>query len=379
MKSSVDPPPITSNGVASLQNSGGFQSDSPGLAGAGEYRFSHFPQLDGFRGLAVLLVVVGHALQYVDLPAMFVVGQVMAGLGVFLFFVLSGYLITSLLYRERTETGTVNLKKFYIRRGLRLGPALLLFFAVIIVLMKFRLITDIPKYELAAALFYARNIFGRSESLAHLWSLSLEEQFYLCWPICFLWLPLKKVLPTILAVTCGFVIWRGLAIYFGLFSYESGIYYMRPYFRFDSILIGGCLAVALAPNHSNIQQLRIIWRKIPAAVLWLLLFAVSLAGERGYGRPFLISVQMILICSLLAQLVLGYSEWSLVFFEQKWLRYMGRISYSLYLWQQVFIVTQTPSWGILRRFPISILVPFLLSMLSYHFLELPFLRLKARY
>src|SRR5579862_3856713 len=97
------------------------------------FRFHHIPELDGFRGLAVLLVVVGHYVEY-RLPANSHLAA-LPKLGVLLFFVLSGFLITGLLYRERLATGKINLRFFYIRRILRLAPAFLLFILVTLVLM----------------------------------------------------------------------------------------------------------------------------------------------------------------------------------------------------------------------------------------------------
>jgi peptidoglycan/LPS O-acetylase OafA/YrhL len=114
---------------------------------------------------------------------------------------LSGFLITSLLLRERTDSGGISLRKFYIRRALRLAPALLLFLAAVVIPMSARAIIDIPRYEVVARLFYGRNFFGKSDSLAHLWSLSLEEQFYPCWPLLCSVLPLRRSLCTIAMIT----------------------------------------------------------------------------------------------------------------------------------------------------------------------------------
>ena len=105
------------------------------------FRFHHIPELDGFRGLAVLLVVVGHYLEY-RLPVNTHLAT-LPKLGVLLFFVLSGFLITGLLYRERLATGKINLRFFYIRRILRLAPAFLLFIVVTLILMRLGLITDV--------------------------------------------------------------------------------------------------------------------------------------------------------------------------------------------------------------------------------------------
>lgn len=341
-------------------------------------RSGYIPQLDGFRGIAVIFVLLGHALEFNQSSAKLTkIGSSLAQLGVFLFFVLSGFLITMLLYRERLETDEINIRRFYIRRLLRLGPALILFLLVVSTLIYVRLITDVPRYELLACIFYARNIFGRSQSLSHLWSLSLEEQFYLCWPMLFSILPIKRSLTIIVALTSLISLWRGLAIYWNLFDYNSGVYYVRPYFRFDSILIGGCLAIALASRPGFLSLAKSVSRQLPAGLGWALLLGWSLIGE-VWSRPLYLTVQMILIVGLLGQLSIGESSWSQRIFRQSSVRYIGKISYSLYLWQQLFLVTKQPRWGILRQLPVSMLIPFALAVLSHRFFEGPILRIKDR-
>jgi peptidoglycan/LPS O-acetylase OafA/YrhL len=346
---------------------------------AGGFQFHHLPQLDGFRGVAVMLVLIGHLLEFsISVPAWSAAGAALASLGVFLFFVLSGFLITSLLYAEKRDLGNVSLRNFYIRRVLRLAPALLAFLSVITILMAFRAVTDVPPYELVACLFYGRNFVGHSDTLAHLWSLSLEEQFYLCWPVVFAFLPLKRALQFSLWITVSMAMWRGLAIYAGLFVYGRGIYYMRPYFRFDSILIGACLAIALARYPEFLSRAQVFCRRTPAAPVWLVLFAWSLWGE-AISKPLYLTIQMVLIALLLLQLILAREGWSFRFFSQPPLGYIGKISYSLYLWQQVFLMTKTPDWGVIRRFPLEIVIIFALAILSYNCIERPALKLKKRF
>src|SRR5260370_42706982 len=103
-----------------------------------EFKFRHYPELDGLRGLAVLLVVVGHAL----LSSRGIHSQ-LASLGVLLFFVLSGFLITGVLLNEKAARGRVNLSNFYLRRILRLAPALLMFLAIVTALIYRRAIVDV--------------------------------------------------------------------------------------------------------------------------------------------------------------------------------------------------------------------------------------------
>lgn len=345
----------------------------------GKYTFRHFPQLDGFRGLAVVFVIIGHLLTYGELsPTLITVGLVFASTGVFLFFVLSGFLITGLLQREKSEKGCVSLRRFYIRRALRLGPALLAFLFVIFILQKVGLIQDVQNYEIAACLLYARNFFGKSVTLAHIWSLSLEEQFYLCWPGLFRIIPEKRALVVTLTVTGIIAIWRGIAIHLEWFDYDRGIFYMRPYFRFDSILIGACLAVGFATNARFLEGARKMIKMIPAIALWISLTLWSYYGE-GVSRSLFLTIQMILIATIVCQLVLDGSPLSRAFFGNRVLCYFGKISYALYLWQQIFMVTKVPSWGVLRQFPVNLAASILMAAASYHIIEISALQLKQHF
>jgi peptidoglycan/LPS O-acetylase OafA/YrhL len=344
---------------------------------ASKFKFRHFPELDGFRGLAVLLVLVGHSFEFSN-AALAGAGSALAQLGVMLFFVLSGFLITGILYRERVETGGVNLLNFYARRTLRLAPALALFLGVVTLLIATKEITDVRWYELAVCLLYLRNIYGRSSSLAHLWSLSLEEQFYLVWPQVLKRVPVRRLLKFTMALTGLICVWRSLAIYLQLFDYNSGAFYLRPYFRFDSILVGCCISIAAAQSGITLERMSRMSRRIPAAVAWLVLFVWSLWGE-GWSRPFYITLQMLGCALVLCQIAVDKHRFLSALLNYGPFRYIGRISYSLYLWQQLFLVVKYPDWGILRTFPMNVLLTFACAAASYHLIEKPILRWKDRF
>ena len=134
------------------------------------------PSLDGLRAISISLVVVGH-LAYAGRAPHFL--SLYANLGVRIFFVISGYLITSILLREYSRTGTISLRDFYIRRAYRIFPAACCFIFVI-VLFYWRMLRW---YDIGAALLYLVNFdFVRPWIIGHLWSLSVEEQFYFLWP-----------------------------------------------------------------------------------------------------------------------------------------------------------------------------------------------------
>jgi len=338
--------------------------------------FRHIPELDGFRGLAVLVVVAGHYLEF-RWPHHNPYFATLDKLGVLLFFVLSGFLITGLLNRERSARGEVSFRNFYIRRVLRLAPAFLVFLITVVVLMRLGWITDVPRREILECLLYARNIFGHSLSLGHIWSLSLEEQFYLLWPFAFSLMPLRRSALIVTYVCLGLAAWRGAAIALHLARYENGVFYMRPYFRFDSILVGACLVLWLSSMADGRSSLTTLLRKVPPVVLWGALLAWTLVGE-VWTHCLYLSIQELLAVATLAQLVLCNQGLLGRIFRWRALRYCGAISYSIYLWQQLFLVTAEPSWGLLRSLPLSVFCPFLIAAASYQFLEKPLLHLKDR-
>lgn len=178
--------------------------------------FGYQPALDGSRAVAVLLVMVAHALPFSPNTELLRTFRG-ANAGVMVFFVLSGFLITSLLIQEWRASGSISLGKFYARRALRLLPALilvLLVFGAIFAAFGFK--GRVPLNAIIATIFYvanwvrAYNLFPLG-GLSHCWSLSIEEQFYLCWPlilICMLrarWSSTRIVGFLVAAILCSVV------------------------------------------------------------------------------------------------------------------------------------------------------------------------------
>jgi peptidoglycan/LPS O-acetylase OafA/YrhL len=342
-------------------------------------RFQYLPQLDGMRGLAILLVLLGHIWESAKLSLKWaiIVGS-LSRLGVLLFFILSGFLITGLLYAERLDTGLIDLPRFYARRALRLFPALFVFLGIMFLSVRLHWIEYVFFAEFLACLFYARNFYGQSMVLGHLWSLSLEEQFYLCYPYLLRVLPLTWIFRVTLAMTCAIAVFRALVIHFNFWHLGERALYMLPYFRFDSLLIGSCLALALANSPGKVERFRSLMQRIPSGLLWVALLFWSAFGQ-NYKYSLYQSIQLLLAALLLGQVVLGQGRWSQAFFQHPALRFVGKLSYSLYLWQQLFLLARPPSWGTWPTFPIWLLPPMVLAFLSYKFVESPALRLKRRF
>jgi peptidoglycan/LPS O-acetylase OafA/YrhL len=343
------------------------------------HRFKHLPQLDGMRGLAIILVLLAHTAEssHLSLKWTIIIGS-WSRLGVLLFFVLSGFLITGLLFAERLETGDIDLQSFYVRRALRLFPALFVFLGTMFALVQLHWIAYVSNAEFLACLLYARNFYGQSIALGHLWSLSLEEQFYVCCPYVLRVLPMAWIFRVTAAVTCAIAGFRAIAIHFNLWHLGERAYYMLPYFRFDSLLIGSCLALALARSPATAERVRSIVQRLPSGLLWVVLLLWSAFGG-NYKHSLYQSIQLLLAALLLAKLVLGQGRWSQAFFRHPVLRFMGKLSYSLYLWQELFLLARPSSWGTWPTFPLWLVPPLVLAFLSYKFVESPALRLKRRF
>ena len=218
---------------------------------AGErWRLGHRPGLDGLRGVAVLLVVVDH----LGVPRCFGLAQ----LGVTAFFILSGFLITSLLLEERAATGSISFRRFYMRRARRLAPALVVCAGVVAVVAAgvgmgnvgvVPAITYTMDFVQAGGGQYQEGPFG------HTWTLAIEEQFYLVWPVLLVGMAAafgRGVWVAIAAGYAGLVAWSVLLVQHGASS-------ARLYYGADvrgSALLIGCAVAAYLHHHGTARPRR---------------------------------------------------------------------------------------------------------------------------
>lgn len=347
---------------------------------------SYLPRLDGLRGVAIILVLLFHcSLAHCD--GGFV--------GVDVFFVVSGFLITSLLLNERDKSGTISLRNFYMRRLLRLFPALCF---IVCFYMSIYLITGKPSQhirEMVAALTYCFNwdlAFHYSAIIdkvhidaGHLWSLSIEEQYYLLWPVILsLALKNKKGKQLAMAVTLlGFCFSVGIRNYF--FVENAG--FPRMYFgsdtRFDNLLLGSLTAVVSslygAPSGS--------WLKWSPYLGWLGILVFLLVGKMEpvtgmYSYGFT-TVGICSVAILLPALYRNEASWANRFLDIPFLTWTGKLSYSLYLWHypilQILYRLHIPHvWG-WRFFLVGSVLSYAAASFSYYVVEMPFLSLKKKF
>lgn len=354
---------------------------SPSRDSAKAFRLGQQPVLDGMRAFAVLVVMAHHA----HIPY-FKGGNI----GVDVFFVLSGFLITSILLDEWSRISDISFGKFYARRALRLLPAL----AVVLIAVELYalLVLRGPRFwqiqeAIAAVLLYVSNWVsivnpGSLGPLSHAWSLSIEEQFYLFWPpvLCFLLrsgLRFRRIVIVIVAFAVVVAVHRGL-MWTGPTS-EWRIYNGLDT-RIDEILAGCALAAALAAGWLNARALRLLvcCTYLPAIGFLLYLVVRSLPPRTMYrfGWP---AVELALVV-ILYRLVGWRQTFLHRVLELPPLVWIGRLSYGLYLWHFP-VFEKIGGWkapaGIV--IPTSFAVVFAIAILSHYFVERPFLTLKSRF
>lgn len=329
------------------------------------------PALDGLRAVAITLVFLFHR------SAHFPGGWI----GVDIFFVLSGYLITTLLLQEYEHTGSVDLGSFYARRACRLLPALTI---VVIAAVGMAVWFDTrplqTEWDAVAALFYFvdyRYAFGGYSitSLVHVWSLSVEEQFYFIWPpLLLILLPRGKrfVLRSTLMMITIIVIWREYLI----LTSPSAFY--RTYFSFDTRadeLLVGCALALWRPQYQTVERIRHIWPGVvllfAAVVMLFNLRTRSLQLTEAIGFP-LISIAAAYTIAVLTTA----DTWLSRLLCCPPLVALGRISYGFYLWHWV-IIFQGKNLHI-NEIWLVFVVSAAAAAVSYVAIERPFLSLGRR-
>jgi peptidoglycan/LPS O-acetylase OafA/YrhL len=337
----------------------------------------HLSGLDGLRAVAALMVVVSHA----------GLERIPGGMGVLAFFVLSGFLISRLMIVEEARSGTVSLSGFYLRRSFRIFPAFYAYFAFIVGIWLVRH-APINMPQAVSAFFYVSNYYQAlngdpSTGLSHTWSLSIEEQFYLLWPLAFLMLRSNRRRVSALAVAIPLLwLYREILVYG--FRVDQGYIYEALDTRADHLLIGCFLAVALEEG-----RLSSLWKVACASSTTVLVTVALLAASVAIGFTGVIDryrdgvefvVQPVLFAILIAQLIAFPHEAVTRAFNWRWVRYLGRISYSIYLYQQVVVY---PVMKVFREHAVlgalaCVCVSVALASASFFLIEQPFLRLRER-
>jgi peptidoglycan/LPS O-acetylase OafA/YrhL len=336
---------------------------------------SRIPSLDGLRAIAISLVLVGHF----ALAAGFPIPHswwtnTFADYGVSMFFVISGYLITTLLIREREKTGTINLKQFYIRRAYRILPAAYFYLVVVTVFFY----ASLPlKYLVTAYTFLTSYAVHSPWVLLHLWSLSVEEQFYLVWPLV-----------------------MGLGVFVAP-RFAFGAIAAAPLVRFVLMEIGppigsslvidsffpcvmdslaaGCLLALYQPQFVKYRSF-FTWRGFP--LIWAFTLSIPVLQHYHYVLNFWHLAGLVQVAALSVfniAIVLCIQNAITVrprLLNTPLLVWIGNLSYSLYLWNMPFANPNVRSWA--TTFPQNLILTLLAATVSFYAVEQPIRKLRGR-
>lgn len=313
------------------------------------------PALDGIRGLAVLLVLAYHG--YSRIPG---------SLGVEIFFVLSGFLITKLLLRELATSGDISVKNFYIRRSLRIFPA---FYAYMIAVAFIDRVS--PGYYWSA-MTYTINYYvsfhgNQGNTMYHLWSLAVEEQFYLLWP--FIFVLFCKRLKTLTWLTAALVV--GSQFYkLAIAGHVTGDHIYRSFDTRGPEILMGCLAALLLRNSNRVPS----WLLSPwMAALSVAELAIANARSNESSVTYFHLADSAVIVILLLQAI----HYAPRILDRNPLKYVGQISYSLYLYHPMMYFLCK---GLHLRYSVYLLLSTALSFaaatISRYTIEAWFIRLK---
>ncbi|GAB3085767.1 acyltransferase family protein [Corynebacterium aquatimens] len=359
------------------------------------------PGLDGIRGLAVAAVVIYHLFP----PTVF--GLTLPGgyLGVDIFFVLSGFLITSLLVRERVSGGAISLKHFWLKRARRILPAAITVLVICTALawvIRGDATVGLPRQFFTTAffvnnwgqIFAAQSYFSTPELFAHYWSLAVEEQFYVLWPLIIIgltaWLgvdKLHRLAAICMAGAVGSFLWM-ITVYKPIED-PTRVYYGTDTHAFG-LLTGAALAVWLV----RVRNENIIWSRRPSiagypsraavpellaliGLIGLMLFMSDTAAVTYRGGLFLASI----LTAVVIRGVIKGNRYLNPIFENQVLRHLGDISFSLYLWHwPAFVFTvelfNNLGWGDAHLFAglLSLALSLAFAELTFTYIEEPFRR-----
>jgi peptidoglycan/LPS O-acetylase OafA/YrhL len=332
--------------------------------------------LDGLRAVSILLVIVGHSADSLNAPQFLIHFIHFGNLGVRCFFIISGFLITTLLLKEWEKTGGISMKGFYARRALRIFPPSMAYIGIIAACYALGWLTLKPG-DLIHALTYTMNYrYNPAHWFRHLWSLAVEEQFYLLWPG-LLWLAgTRRGMKVAWSVVLIDPVVRAIMWYF----FQASDSAMTKHFEAiaDTLAIG-CL---LSMNFNRLGASNWYRRFQSSWLFWAIALGLALGGN------------VLFLVSQASFYILGQSitnlgivlciDWCIRNSDRgvgrllNWrpIAYIGILSYSLYLWQNAFLNPDWDTWP--ARLPLNILFAFVMAFVSYYFVEQPVLKLRRR-
>ena len=335
---------------------------------------SRIPSLDGLRAVSIAFVIVGHSSDSLNAPQFLNHFSHLGNLGVRCFFIISGFLITTLLLKEQEKTGSISMRGFYTRRALRIFPPSLTYIGIIATCYALGWLTLKPG-DLIHALTYTMNYrYNPAHWLRHLWSLSVEEQFYFLWPGLLWFTGSRRGMKVAWGVVIVGPVVRAIM---WLFFHASDSAMTKQFEAVADTLATGCL---LSMNFNRIGAIHWYQRFQASRLFWIVALGLVLGGD----ALFVVSpASFYIVGQTIANLGTALCiDWCIRNFGSSIGRllnwrpvvYIGTLSYSLYLWQNAFLNPDWEAWP--AKLPINLMLAFCMAMASYYFVEKPFLRLK---
>jgi peptidoglycan/LPS O-acetylase OafA/YrhL len=338
------------------------------------------PSLDGVRAISIWMVLLAHASStpgFPKLPSWLPDGD----MGVRIFYVLSGFLITLVLLREESHTSRISLINFYRRRFVRILPVYWLFLGVV------SLLWLIGIYHLHRADIIRPLTFSfmpgidhqRNWITLHTWTLTVEEHFYLIWPISLVLLATNirrlSALSVVLLLMPILRIW--------IYSHPTKLWMMMTILGQADMLGWGCFLSIVWHYHHEVVLSIVRWRPIIGRIIAIVAIQFSptylkqaFRHDITWSVPFALSIQAIAIAYLIVSVIeVRGIVYSLL--NRRLMIWMGILSYSLYIWQQMFLGNATGTWRAWERFPLNMLCVFSAAVLSYYLVERPMFGFKG--
>jgi peptidoglycan/LPS O-acetylase OafA/YrhL len=344
---------------------------------------NRIPSLDGIRALAIAFVLIGHSRVSLYLPRFLWIPDDV--FGVWVFFVLSGFLITWLMLKEESRTGSISLLGFYRRRAFRILPVCWLFLLVVSLLW-WSGVYHLRSIDILRPLTFSFSLTGsdahRSWITLHTWSLTIEEHFYLIWPIAFIMLAGKK--RRLIAVSLILLVIPIVRIWIYSYHSASKLYWVPTIVGQGDFIGWGCF-LALLSYHYHALVLKVIhWRPLIGRIIALLVirwspayFSQVFRHHDGFADMEVSSIIAIAITYLIASFMEIRTGVIFKFLNWKPVTWIGVLSYSLYIWQQMFLgMSGSDGRRIWERWPLNIICLFVIACCSYYFVESPMLKFK---
>lgn len=353
----------------------------------------YLPSLDGWRAISIILVIFSHSKKSHGFPNLLQgFSSYFSGeLGVHVFFVISGFLITFLLLREHGATGTISIRSFYERRALRILPVYFAFLAAMATIQAFTpLHGSLPQW--LGALTFTANYFPAPPAMSHLWSLSVEEQFYILWPgIVFMHLASPRTERKALGVRkLKILVWIALASAPALrvvakFHQTPLLGYLSFFTNFD-LLGWGCLLAVYMKDHTDLMRSVCLRNGFRLSILGLILVVVPIILVKNdllgiITLPFRFTLTGMGVAILITVSIFHHNRgvWRLLNLSA--VRWIGVLSYSIYIWHRPFTANPETfgihsAWWI--EFPGLVLASLLIAAISFYALERPLMSLRKR-